>query len=366
MGYATYVIAPDSERAEPFGMPRDPRVERVEDWAIENECLRLECHPVTSGGAMTLTDKRDGRAYAIDGFSLVKENPRRGMTAWVVGEQMDKLSLSKGYIVKRSFEGELYNELSFSMKFGERSSLEFTIGLAAGSEQLIIDAKCDFLELTDERGLPQLRFDITDPHMSGDCVYDVPGGLLPRKSAPVDMPGIRFIAGDNLALISDSKYGYRSVSKTMGVTLIRASADPDPYPELRSHRFRLCVSMRRGQCAKALVNSAQAFLSPLTMVSGTAHAGKLPLELSLLRAASGSIELSAVKLAEDGCALAVRGVELSGDGHSARLEFYGTIKSARFADTHEEPVPGDVIVSANAVEFNARPFGIFTLLIELA
>jgi alpha-mannosidase len=288
------------------------------------------------------------------------------MTAWVVGEQMDSISLSKGFIVKRTIEGELYNELCFSMKFGERSSLEYTIGIAAGSERLMIDAKCDFLELTGERGLPQLRFDITDPHMAGECLYDVPGGLSARPGAPADMPGIRFIAGDNLALISDSKYGYRSVNNTMGVTLIRATSDPDPYPELCSHRFRLCVSTRRDTDARTLINSAQAFLSPLTMVSGTAHAGKLPPEMSLLRVASGSIELNAVKLAEDGGALVVRGVELCGSKDNVRLVFNNEVKSACFADTHENPIPGEVSVSANAAEFNARPFGMFTLLVRLS
>jgi len=237
------VVRPDTDYAEPLKIARDPRVEIDEDWAIENEFLRAVCDPAASAGSVKLLDKRDGREYILDGFSYVEEDPSRGMTAWTTGDPMSRAGLSKELKAKRSAKGALYNELSFSVRFGEKSSLKYTIGLYAGADQLILNGDCDFLEVGDAQRLPQLRFDATDPSMLGDkYLYDIPGGVVCREPTAMDLPGIRFVAGDNLALLSDSKYGYQGRDGSLGVTLIRNSTDPDRFPELGNHRFQLAVA----------------------------------------------------------------------------------------------------------------------------
>jgi alpha-mannosidase len=78
----------------------------------------------------------------------------------------------------------------------------------------------------------------------------------------------------------------------MGVTLIRSSYDPDPYPELGVHRFRLAVGLTDGESATERTKRAAAFSSPIIPVSGERHEGSQPAEKSFVRVKSGTVSRS--------------------------------------------------------------------------
>ncbi|NLG25690.1 MAG: alpha-mannosidase [Clostridiales bacterium] len=364
MGYATYRVAlcDDQDLAPKFF--NDWRVEVPEPWSIENGLVRLTVDPAANV-AIELVDLREGGSRADARFSLVQEDASRGMTAWVTGNEVSDENAWGDVTIKRTARGPLYNELTIESKFGAQSGMKCTVGLMAGSDQVVFDAECHFLEVSDGKRIPQLRFDAWGDEC-GEFLYDIPGGVLKRPSSTIDLPGLRFVAGAGLALLTDSKYGYRGDEGAVGVTLIRNSTDPDRYPELGIHHFKLALAACPAPEAQPLIRRAQAFNSPLTSLSGRPHAGDLPLRGSLLKLLAGTVEINAVKLAEDGDELIVRGVELAGDGKGTAIELFRPIASAAFADTRERPIAGAIEVSGSTLKFDARPYGMFTIRVALA
>lgn len=371
VGYATYSMQVDEDVNAPVRFFSDWQVERDEKWIIENELLKAECNPVDLEGTIVLTDKRTGAEHTIDGFSLAMEDPRRGMTAWVTGDELSVRPVSENLSIRRVDSGDLVNSLEISAPVGEKSKLSYTISLKAGSPVLEIEATCHWLEVGTNEKMPQLRFDLTPDTEDPDpeYVYDIPGGVTRRKSSAIDLPGLRFIATEScdgsVMLLSDSKYGYRGDRGMMGVTLMRSSIEPDPYPELGVHRVRLGVAVLDTRCPLAMVKLAKAFERPVTVLSGTNHEGKLPLSQSFVSLESGSVELTQVKLSEDGKALILRGSELTGEGKDVAIRLNLPVQSARFADTHEQPKGEALSVKDGLLSLDVKPYGMFTLRLEL-
>ena len=365
MGYATCVVEPREDAEEPLGFSRDWRVERDETWTIENDRLIAECDPAENDGAILLTDKATGELHIIDGFHFVVEDGSRGMTAWVTGDPVSDERLH-GIRMRRTASGPLYNELTATARFGRASEITYTIGLRAGAARLDISAKVRWLEPGDreKKLMPQLRFRVmADRTEASNYLYDIPGGVLAREASAQELPGLRFIADGRLMLMSDCKYGYRGEVGWMGVTLIRSSYDPDEYPELGLHSFALGVGLAEADAPQALARMAQAFQSGLVSVTNTAHPGPLPMANSFMRLESGSVELQAVKRAEDGDGLILRGVELTGDGKHTVIALPG-VREAALADTHERPIK-PLTVENGKIRFDARPFGLFTIRVKL-
>lgn len=367
MGYTTVIVKPVEDVEEPIRFVHYESVEQDDQWTLENDLLELECDPAVHDGAMVLTEKATGETYVIEGFRMFEEDASRGMTSWVLGDRFGDRGM-EAVRVKRTVEGALYNELTVEAKLGERSRITYRIGLAKGSRQATISAEVHWLETADRvmKRVPQLFFGV----MADDCcrsryTYDIPGGVIERDASAQDMPGVRFIAGGRLMLASDCKYGYRGEVGRMGVTLIRSACDPDPYPELGVHRFRLAVGLTGGESPEERVNAAAAFSSPITQVSGERHEGRLPMTGSFVRVADGTIELQSVKLSEDGRAIILRGVELCGDGKGVRIELGFDVKRAHMTDTLEEKVGEAVEIDGRSLTFNARPLGMFSIRAEL-
>ena len=366
MGYTTVVIAPKDEGVEPIPfLDFIERVERDESWTVENERLKAYCDPVRLSGGIRLTDKRSGETYTINGFSHVVEDGRRGMTAWQTGDEIT-VDPIVGWRMARTVTGPLYNQLTAEADFGHGSKIVYTIALRAGAARLELGVKVRWLEpgLAEQALVPQLRFDLQAP-IEGDkpYTYDIPGGVLARGADGQELPGIRFIASGKLMLMTDSRYGYRGRDDgRMGVTLIRSSYNPDNYPELGNHVINLAVAVADSAGPRDLTRAAQTAMTHPESITNTAHTGSLPMEKSFLSLLSGSVELQAVKRAEDGDALILRGVELTGDGKDVRIRVDGVTRAA-LTDTHERPVT-PLEVKDGVIRFDARPYGLFTIRAE--
>ena len=366
MGYATVVVKPREDVTTPVNFIHYEGVEQDDEWTLENDRLIVECDPAVHKGALVITEKATGEVVIADGFRMVIEDASRGMTAWVTGDPIEDKRVS-GICMKRTAEGALYNELTASVQLSEKSSLTYRISLSKGSKEVVISAESHWLEAADThlKRIPQLRFMVmADEADRCEYTYDVPGGVLQRAISHQEQPGLRFIAGGRTMLMTDSKYGYRGDVGQMGVTLIRSSYDPDPYPELGVHRFRLAVGLTDSECPVERTQRAAAFLSPITPVSGEKHEGRLAAESSFVRVKQGDIELYAVKLSEDKKALILRGMELCGGGE-VEIEVGVDVKKACLTDTLEEKAGEEIVVENGCLKFTARPYGLINIRAEL-
>ncbi len=368
MGYATVVIRPKEDVDAPFSFFRDHRVEKDELWVLENDKIIAECDPAVHEGAIVITEKGEqGGVYVVEGFRMVTEDASRGMTAWVTGDEITNEPI-KGICMKRTVEGSLYNELTATVQLTEKSRMTYKIGLVKGSRRVTVSAECHWLETADTnlKRVPQLRFmAMAERTNCNEYTYDIPGGMIKRGLSAQELPGLRYIADDRMILLTDSKYGYRGDVGRFGVTLIRSSYDPDPYPELGVHRFKIEVGLTDSRDQMDRVRTAQRFMSPITPVSGERHEGSLPVESSFVRVKRGTVELYAVKLSEDKKALVLRGMELVGDGRQVEIELGVKVKRAYLTDTLEEKEGVEAKVEGGCLKFEARPFGLFTIRAEL-
>ncbi|MBQ2956399.1 MAG: alpha-mannosidase [Clostridia bacterium] len=367
MGYQTVVVRPKEDVDTPVSFIHYEGVEQDDLWTLENDLITVECDPAVHKGSLIITEKATGEVVIADGFRYVVEDSSRGMTAWVTGDPISDERLS-AISMKRTVQGELYNELTASVDVGQQSRMTYKIGLSKGSRDVVISAEVHWLENSDrdKKRVPQLRFMV----MADDCArseyaYDVPGGWVKRGVSQQEQPGIRYIAGGRVLLMTDSKYGYRGDVGQMGVTLIRSSYDPDPYPELGVHRFKLAVGLTDDECAMARAKRASAFASAITPVSGEHHEGSLAAEKSFIRVRKGSAEIQSVKLSEDGRALIIRGVAPCQSDLDIEIELGVGVKKAYLTDTLEEKTGDAVAYENGTLSFTARAWGMFTIYAEL-
>ena len=347
-GYATCTLQEGSIPKATHGAFTD-RIDHHGDAPIvlENELLRAEFDARTML-LTSLTDKQS-QCEMLDpgsaGFALIQENAQHGMTAWRVGERADKCCINRvsRVLVSEVKRGRLSQSVSYKCDFGQRSRLEVTISLSQGSRVLEFAVRTDFQETGSRAFTPQLAFALTPCYASSKYRFDVPLGTLDREEMAQDVPALSFVSTlpeqkglPALALLADSKYGFRAFDGEMSVTLIRASSDPDPYPEYGWHDMRLGLGVLPKAEPELLMDASQRFLHPISVCSARAHEGRLPLSGCLMRVEGARV--LAVKQAANGKGLVLRLCDYSCKDRSFQLSFPFPIVKACLCDTNEAPL----------------------------
>jgi alpha-mannosidase len=373
MGYTTVIL--DEASPATFGLEEiGPRVDSPYSGVLENEFIRAELD-IHDGGLVSLVDKQTGTEYVKPGcpmgiFRLVEEDTIRGMSAWTVGRYMNVHNLNQGVKFKDAKLGAQYirQSATYEAGFGNGSKLIVTVSLANGEKLLRFDTTVRWQEIgTAETFFPQINFHMPVAYDYSTIRYDVPMGTIDREPIEMDVPAQSFGMpvnpnGDSLMLISDSKYGYRGLPRSLSLTLIRSSVEPDPWPEVGEHRIQIAIALCSG-CKEAETALASAFSRKFIVAAARAHKGTLPPTFSMLKL-SGGIALSAVKQAEDGSGIIVRYYELNGKSAQGTIELAAEPKSAAAVSVLEQPVGGTVAIDGKTVRFDTRPYGVGSVLIK--
>jgi len=363
-GYATYTIAPGDEELRPFP-PDDPRVDSPAPFVLENEKLRVAFDPVDAT-VRSMIRKATGEELIDPSrpagvFRLVQEDTDQGMAAWRVGRYMSVESVHRGVKLRRGAWGEARQSVTFEASFGG-STLNVVVSLDRGSDRLVYDVSCDWHEIGKAgRSIPQLNFSWPLGYACRAYEYDVPFGAIERGPLDHDVPANRYGCalpaeeGRTPVLIATSnKYGFRGVDDSLAVSLIRSSYEPDPYPELGDHhRFSLAVCAAPTTSPRERIEIASRFDHPLSVLSGTAHAGSRPLTDGFLKLVEGSVAVSAVKLPEERAndrEWLVRVYETDGAATTARLELFAPAIEAYYVDANERRLPEADAPGAIALE----------------
>jgi alpha-mannosidase len=395
MGYSTYCI-------EEGDLPAETPLRKIKDteggWrmnlptgrlGVENEHLRVEFDR-TTGGIISLIDKKTGRQFASKDAPLgvleyVLERPG-GMSAWVmhdVQKRVCPLEVESVSVVENNpWWGEGAKE-PWAMPVTVKARLNDTritivYTLRAGEPFVDIQINTRWLEHGDEStGIPRLS--MVFPTTLTDCRgrYEIPFGTIERPSlGGRDVPSLRFaeITGKlgggkatraSLIVMNDCKYGCSLDGSTLRQTLIRASKDPDPLPEIGEHTIRLAIAPRVGEVPAAdAIRLGIAFNHPLQVVNTDVHQGELPPKLAAgVACGQANVIVTQIKKAEDDDALIFRLQETAGRATTATVELarelFGAVKAAEEVDFLERPIPRgrakaskrgfSVAIAANAI-----------------
>ena len=383
-GYSTYVLSEDSELESALPWPRDPRVDRPDSFVLENSLIRVTVSPRT-GAIVSVVDKSTSQELIDQSsngamFRLIQEDESKGMTAWRVGPYMNVQELTQNVRVsKAEFAGGPIRDAVVVQTEFAHSKLRCVISLNQGSPAIVLDTECDWREVGGRGlGVPQLGYHVPLAYECSRFKYDVPFGVIERPGRDDDVPGNSFVAGMNrsggsLMLATNSKYGFRGLDNDMGVTLIRSSFDPDPYPEFGSHKFRFALCLIDGTSGKnaPLLQQSIRLNHPLSVISAPERPGFAAPPKGFLSIEEGTVELSAVKLAEDDSgAVIVRIYETEGIETRASLRLWTEVRRVTSVDFNEQPVNPSVAKSSNTVvdgdliSLTVPPYKVVTLRLE--
>ena len=351
-GYATYVLT-EGEKRLPTPPYPDPRKERPTGPIVLENARIVATFDRENAALVSLIEKRSGKetlgqsdtGIRSAAFRLITEDTDKGMTAWYVGRYKQSALLHEQVNIRNVNVGvgRLRQSFSYEVPFAS-SLLKVTVSLDEDSECLAFEAECDWQESGNaEKGIPQLAFYVPLAYRCDRYRYDVPYGVVAREASDMDVPATSWAlaaspeaSGASLMLVTDSKYGFRGYGQALSVSLIRGSYDPDPYPELGIHRFRIGLSVLADTNNRTLVERGYRFNHPLNAVSGTFRSGSLPPDDGFLRLEEGPIAVSAVKLPEDGGrGLVIRYYETDGEAGQAVLRLPLPIARAERVDVHE-------------------------------
>lgn len=364
MGYTTIVMDEAELEAYPFYYHPDERTSKPNcDMVLENEHLRaVFCHQ--SGALLSLVAKADGQELIKPGrpacLKLVQTDGNTD-NAWLIGRYMTVTDLTQNVVIKpMENAGELRKGFTMTATF-QNSTATAAITLDQGSPAIRMDLTVDWNAFSKGNGpVPTLIYAADVNYDAGQYLYDVPGGSAWRKGMHIDVPALTYGAavnaqGSSLAIVTDSKYGYRGVSGRLSVTLIHASNSPDPYPECGVHRIKLYL-LAGEACPKGMREAAFDVLNAPGYTSARAQQGTLPMSAPLLALDSGTAVISGIKQAEDGSGLIVRLYETAGKPTAASIDLMRPIRTACLVDIAERQVAGDVSIQGGCATLTLAPY----------
>ena len=376
LGYATYTLDEHSIEGNVTGPVCNDRIDPYNDGPItmENNKIRAVFDHATMQ-LISLVDKATGEdmvALPSANFRYISENTVHGMTSWRVGDYMTVENLNETCKV-RVFDvnlGGLRKWIRYDLSFAERSRLAVSVYLDDDSGMLVFDVTCDLHEIGNAARIPQVNFQVPVSYAVANYRYDVPFGTIDRPAIDHDVPANSFAAaipadGEDkkaVMLISDTKYGFRGTDNALALTLIRASTEPDPYPEYGVHTMRIGVGITDGVSNHELFRTAAAFVHPIAACSARKGKGTLPLDGYLFRT-EGDIHISSVKNAEDFDGLMIRLSDEAGNGSDFALTFAKEVAKADLADLNENVI-GKLETEGKCVRGHVEPYGVTTILVH--
>ena len=348
-GYTTLIVKPKTQEGR---MPLPVRLlERTDHGFIHDKPVVLENDKIfavfdkKTARLIELRDKRTGETLINEPscfFRYIEENPRYRMTSWRVGPYMKTVDLNAACTVKITeiTENPAFCRMAYTFRHDE-NTVTATVTLRSGSDVLDFDVTIDF-EKPGVRDvmIPQISFVVPVSYKTkGKALYEIPYGTLEREALAFDVPshGSVGILGEGehiIALLADTKYGFRHYENEAQVTLVRGAYDPDPYSDIGIHHIRLGVTA----CEPDGIDRREsALMHPLPYVSGECHTGALPLCASPFKLCSDA-RVSAVKGAEDGDGIVLRLYDPNGKADKATLIFQKPIRTATLTDSNEKPL----------------------------
>jgi len=352
---------------------------RIDGMTLDTDFLTVVVNPAT-GHVTSIFDKTANRELVAPGqpanvLKYYMEKPH-GMTAWDIGpidsvqtiDSVDDIRVVENGPVRATVE--IWRTHSRS-RFVQRVHVYRDLPRV----EFGLDAYW-FEQGHPKTGVPMLRVSFPLNVTEGRFLCDTPFAAVERPTTGREVPAQKWVdladSTGGATLLSDTKFGFRCDKNNVEMTLLRASYDPDPFPDQGPHFIRYGLLGHAGKTAVAdLVQAGLCFNAPMVAIETPAGqkggAGKLDSGTSLLALASPSVKLSGVKKAQDDASLIVRLWESAGKSATATLTLPKAARKVQRVDLLEHPLTDApaATLSGNTVKVKVKPHEIVTLKITL-
>ncbi len=361
LGYRLYRI----EEAPATAQPSSWRPARNE---ISNRFFRLRLDPAR-GVLASLLDLRSGQElldtgrYGGNELVLVEEkNPDMEGMIHFTGTEVRSSQFPPDSI--KQIDDDLGTRLRIEGPFlGGRRVQEITL-----YHQLPrIDFETELLGFPGHDGMVTAVFPIRKEGKQRNW-YETHNAVTERPDGIYDA-GTWALVGDSTlgaALLNRGTAGHIIEKGIVKLILLRSVTNYRGYhapnaSEAGNHSFEYGLYPNAGDWSGGgVVEQAHSFNSPLRVISTDSHPGPLPSEQSFLRVESGQFEVTALKEAEQGGDLILRGHESQGKSGRVRLRLELPVQQAWRADLLEEPSE-ELVLGKGRVEFDCQPFQFVTI-----
>ena len=199
------------------------------------------------------------------------------------------------------------------------STLDLEIRLRRGVPRVEFRLQVDWREMGSSEGVPNLRvrfpLDVHDPAPR----YEIPFGSIRRDLVHgEEVPALRWADlsetdGQGVALANSSKYGFSVDGNSLSMTVLRASTEPDPLPDMGEHVVEYALEPHgAGWALSDSVGVGEEVNVPLAPLSCGFHPGELPAAMTAVSVEPANVRLAALKLAQQGRGMILRLYEVEG------------------------------------------------------
>lgn len=267
--------------------------------------------------------------------------------------------------------GDVFVQLAVELAT-KKSRWTQTIRLYRQDRRIDFDHKVDWHE---RHVLAKVEFDVNVLTRTACC--DTSAGTIVRDThANTSWQQARFETcahkwvdvaepGYGIAVLNDSKYGVSFDRSTVGLSLLRASARPDPYADEGEHVFSYALLPHDGPLETSeVIQTAWLYNSPMPVLRGIGDPVTGFLTLS-----HPNLHIQSVKMPEDGSdgrTMIVRIMEVMGMHGTAMLRAGEPIRRAEKTNLLEDAMPDDqYALRDGTLEFAYAPYEMHTFCIEL-
>lgn len=386
--------------------------EPLQSTSIENEFFRVEAG--AADGSLTLLDKRSGRLYRglqrfVDGgdrgdeYNYCPPEADELVTARLVNLRLEKTALSQALLMDLVMDLPVGLAPNRSARSQERAetTLQSRISLYAGVPRLDFETRIDN-HSSDHR----LRVHFAFPERVDSAEYD---GHFTINQRPVALPPFDETWQEHprpekpqrhFCHLSADEHGFILANRGLpevevldqpgeggseiALTLLRCTGwlSRDDLSNRRNHAgpglptpgaqmlgswdfaYSLIPYSKPAQNPLDGFHLAYAFNAPLRSAATGLHAGRLPAQGSLVEVQPATFALSAVKLAEDGSGLIVRGYNLTSEPIQVKLAPWQPFERAWLVNLAEQPQAELRVEPDGSLRFEAGAHAICSLKFE--
>jgi len=335
-------------------------------FVLENDSVRYEFGP--DGTLQRCFDKELHRELLTSGkpanvLTLYEDRPN-DWDAWDIDAAYQSTPLETARVINTETlaSGPVRCGIRFTCRIG-RSRITQTARLTRHSRRLDFETTVDWQE---KHRMLRVSFP-TNIHAE-QASFDIQYGFLKRSThqntsweqAKFEVAGHRYADLSDgeygVALLNDSKYGYRVADGLLDLNLLRAPNYPDPDADQGEHHFTYSFLPHPGALVHSMVIAEAARLNQALLILNGVRTNCCTLPVRL---AGDGVSLEVIKKAEKESCLIIRIVETHGQHSTGRLET--DLPDARLQETDlMEWAVGRTLLADKPVELKMTPFEIWT------